>query len=217
MPFGLTNAPTNFMCMMNNIFSKYMDKFVLVFIDNILVYSKNKEKHEEYLCIVLRVLREHHLYAKFSKCDFYKPQIQYLGHIISEVGIVVDPEKIRSIKDWPTPTGVTDIMSFLVLVRYYRNFIENFSRIACPMTALHKKESKFLWTTKCEESFQNLKQLLMTALELWIADLDGDFVVSTDARNKSLGRVLFKNDHVIYYELRKLKEHEKNYLHTMLS
>ena len=94
MPFGLTNAPAKFMCMMNNIFSKYLDKFVLVFIDDILVYSKNKEEHEEHLHIVLRVLREHQLYAKFSKCDFYKPQIQYLGHIISEAGIAVDPENI---------------------------------------------------------------------------------------------------------------------------
>ena len=96
-PFGLTNAPMNFMCMMNKIFSKYLDKFILVFIDDILVYSKNKEEHEEHLRKVLRVLREHHLYAKFSKCDFYKPQIQYLGHIIFETTIAMDPENIRSI------------------------------------------------------------------------------------------------------------------------
>ena len=99
MPLGLTDAPTKFMCMMNNIFSKYMDKFVLVFIDDILVYSKNKEEHEEHLRIVLQVLREHQLYAKFIKCDFYKPQIQYLGHIISEGGIAMDSENIRAIKD----------------------------------------------------------------------------------------------------------------------
>ena len=125
MLFGLTNIPAKFMCMTNNIFSKYMDKFVLVFIDDILVYSMNKEEHEEHICIVLRVLREHQLYAKFSKCDFYKPQIQYLGHIISEAGIAVDLEKIRAIKDWPTLTSVTDIRSFLGLSRYYRKFIEN--------------------------------------------------------------------------------------------
>ena len=99
MPFGFTNAPTNFMCMMNNIFSKYLDKFVLVFIEDILVYSKSKEEHKEHLPIVLRVLREQQLYPKFSKCDFYKPQIQYLGHIISETGIVVDPKNIRAIED----------------------------------------------------------------------------------------------------------------------
>ena len=97
--------------MINNIFSKYLDRFVLVFIDNILVYSKNKEEHEEHLLIVLQVLREHYLYANFSKCDFYKPWIQYLGHIISKAGIAVDPEKIRAIKDWPTPTSVTNCTS----------------------------------------------------------------------------------------------------------
>ena len=100
---------------MNNIFNKYLDKFVLVFIDDILIYSKSKEEYEEHLCIVIKVLQEHQLYAKFSKCDFHQPQIQYLGHIISETGIDVDPKKIKSIMDWPTPTSVTDIRSFLGL------------------------------------------------------------------------------------------------------
>ena len=136
MSFGLTNAPTKFMCMMNIIFSKYLDNFVLIFIDDILFYCKNKEEHEEHLHIVLRVLREHQLYAKFSKCDFYKPQIQYLGHIIFEEGIVVDPEKIKANEKWPNPTCVIEIRSFLGLAGYYRTFIENFSRIACPMTSL---------------------------------------------------------------------------------
>ena len=154
MPFGLTNAPANFMCMMKDIFSKYMDKFVLVFIDDIVVYSKSKEEHEEHLRIVLWVLWEHHLYTKFHKCYFYKPQIHYLGHIISETGIAVDPEKIRAIEDWPTLTSVTDIRSFFGLARYYRNFIENFSRITFPMTTVQKKASKLLWIAKCKESFQ---------------------------------------------------------------
>ena len=107
------------MCMMKNIFIRYLDKFVLVFIDDILVYSKNKEEHEEHLCIVLQELREHLLYAKFSKCNFYKPQIQYLGHIISETGISMDSKKIKSIKYWTTPTNVTEIRSFLGLARNY--------------------------------------------------------------------------------------------------
>ena len=162
MSFGLTNAPVNFMCMMKIIFNRYLDKFDLVFIDDILVYSKNKEEHEEQLRIVLQVLREHHIHTKFSKCYFYKPQIQYLGHIIFEIGVAVDTEKIKAIKDWPTPTSVTDIRSFLGLARYYKKFIENFLRISCPMTTLQKKGNKFLWNTKCEESFQNIKQLLMT-------------------------------------------------------
>ena len=141
------------MCMMNNIFNKYLDKFVLPFIDDILVYPKSKEEHEEHLCIVLRLLREHQLYAKFSKCDFYKPQIQYLGHIISKKGIVFNTKNVKSIEDWLTHTYVVDIRSFLGLVGCYRNFIENFSRITCPMIALQNKENMFLWTTKWEENF----------------------------------------------------------------
>ena len=113
-----------------------MDKFVLAFIDDILVYSKNKEEHEEYLWVVLQVLREHQLYAKFSKCDFYKPQIQYLGHIISETRIAMDPENIKAIKDWPTPTSVIDIRFFLGLAGYYWKFIKNFLRVTLPMTGL---------------------------------------------------------------------------------
>ena len=107
------------MCMMNNIFSRYLDKFVLFIIDDILVYSKNREDHEEHHHVVLQVLKEQYLYAKFSKCDFYKPQIQYLGHIISKTGITVEPKNIKTIKDFPTPASVTEIMSFLGLVGYY--------------------------------------------------------------------------------------------------
>ena len=153
MPFGLTNAPANFMCMMSNIFSKCLDKFVLVFIDDILVHSKIKEEHEEHLRIVLRLLWEHHIYAKFSKCDFYKPHIQYLGHIISEKGIAIDLKNIKSIDNWPTPTNATEIRSFLGLAGYYQKSIGNLLRICCPMIIIQKKENKFLWTTKCEESF----------------------------------------------------------------
>ena len=136
MPFGLTNALVQFMCMMNNIFNKHLDKFVFFFIDDILVYSKIKEEHKEHLRILLPVLQEHHLYTKFSKCDFYKPHIQYLGHIIFKKGIAMDPKKIKAIEDWPTPISVTYIISFLGLVGYYQNFIENFSRISYPISAL---------------------------------------------------------------------------------
>jgi hypothetical protein len=135
-PFGLTNAPATFMCLMNNILSKFLDKFVLVFIDEILIYSKNREEHEEHLRIVLQVLREHQLYAKFSKCDFFQKQIHYLGHVLSEEGVAVDPDKIRSIMEWPTPKDVSDIRSFMGLAGYYRRFIKDFSKIGFPITAL---------------------------------------------------------------------------------
>ena len=109
MPFGLTNAPAIFMCLMNNVMHKYLDKFVVIFIDDILIYSKSKEEHKEHLKIVLQELREHQLFSKFSKCDFFKDKIQYLGHVVTKEGIYVDPEKIRAIKEWPIPKDVTDI------------------------------------------------------------------------------------------------------------
>ena len=114
-PFGLTNAPATFMCLMNSVFSKYLDKFVLVFLDGILIYSKNEEEHEENFRLTLQLLKEHQLYAKLSKCDFYKDRIQYLGHIMSEEGIFVDPEKIEAIMNWPTPRNVTDVRYFMGL------------------------------------------------------------------------------------------------------
>ena len=136
MPFWLTNAPNVFTCLMNNVLHKYLDKFVVVFIDDILIYSKSKEEHEEHFKIVLQVLREHQLYAKFSKCDFFKDKIQYLVHVITKDGISIDPEKIKSIEKWPVPKDVTDVRSFMGITSYYRRFIEGFSRIANPITSL---------------------------------------------------------------------------------
>lgn len=139
LPFGLTNAPATFMCLMNSVFHWYLDKFVLIFIDDILIYSHNIKEHEEHLRLVLQTLREHQLYGKFSKCDFYKEQIQYLGHIITKEGIAVDPENIRTIMEWPMPKDVVDIRSFMGLAGYYRQFVEGFSRVAYPITSLQKK------------------------------------------------------------------------------
>jgi hypothetical protein len=158
------------MCLMNNVLNKFMDKFVLVFIDDILIYSKNREEHEEHLRLVLQVLREHQLYAKFSKCNFFQKQVHYLGHVISKEGVAVDPDKIRSIMEWPTPKDVSDIRSFMGLAGYYRRFIKGFSKIGCPITALQKKGIKFIWTSKCEEIFQELKYLLTHAPVLKIAE-----------------------------------------------
>ena len=152
-PFGLKNTLATFMCLMNSVFSRYLDKFVLVFLNDILIYSKNEKEHEEHLRLTLQLLREHHLYAKLSKCDFYKDRIQYLGHIILEEGISVDLDKIESIMNWPTPRNVTDVRSFMGLARYYRRFIEGFSRVAHPITSLQRKGIGFEWTPRCEEKF----------------------------------------------------------------
>jgi hypothetical protein len=199
-PFGLTNAPATFMCLMNNVLGKFLDKFVLVFIDDMLIYSKNREEHEEHVRLVLQVLREHQLYSKFNKCDFFQKQIHYLGHVLSKEGMAVDPDKIRSIMEWPTPKDVSDIRSFMGLEGYYRRFIKDFSKIGCPITALQKKGTKFLWTQQCEERFQTLKHLLTHAPVLKIADPEVDFLVCTDACKEGLGGVLTQEGKVICYE-----------------
>ena len=139
MPFGLTNAPAAFMDLMNRVFRKYLDKFVIVFIDDILIYSKSPEEHEEHLRLALQTLKEHQLYAKFSKCEFWLRKVHFLGHVVSAEGITVDPAKIEAVKEWKAPRSVTEIRSFLGLAGYYRRFVEGFSKIAAPLTALTRK------------------------------------------------------------------------------
>ena len=146
MSFGLTNAPAYFMYLMNSVFMPELDKFVVVFIDDILIYSKNEEEHAQDLHIVLQRLREQQLYAKFSKCDFCLKEVPFLGHVISAEGISVDPSKVQDVLDWEAPTSVPQIRSFLGLAGYYRRFIPEFSRIAKPMTELMKKGVKFYWS-----------------------------------------------------------------------
>jgi hypothetical protein len=209
--FGLSNSPAVFMFLMNGVFKNYLDKFVIVFLENILVYSKIEEEHEQHLRMVLQVLREHQLYAKLSKCSFYQRQIHYLGHIISEEGILVDLEKVQAIREWPAPRNVTKVRSFMGLEGYYRRFMVGFSRIAHSITSLQRKGQKFQWTKECENSFQQLKQLLTSAPILKVADPDKDYVVCTDVYKEGLGGVLSQEGFVICYESRKWKEHEKNY------
>jgi hypothetical protein len=209
--FGLSNAPVVFMCLMNGVFRNYLDQFVIVFLDDILVYSKREEEHEQHLRMVLQVLREYQLYAKMSKCSFYQKKIHYLGHIISEEGIDVDLEKVQAIREWTAPRNVAEVRSFMGLAGYYRRFIAGFSRIVHAITSLQRKEKKFQWTDECERSFQQLKQLLTSAPILKIADPDKDYVVCTDACKEGLGGVLSQEGFVVCYESWKLKEHEKNY------
>src|ERR1041385_8710094 len=158
--FGLTNAPVTFSRMMNSIFMEYLDKFVVVYLDDILIYSKNEEEHAEHLRVVLMKLREHLLYAKFSKCEFWLPEVTYLGHVISAKDIAVNPERVQAVLDWTPPESVKQIRSFLGLASYCRRFVKNFSKVAKPLTELIKKNKKFQLTPKCEESFQELKKKL---------------------------------------------------------
>ena len=157
------------------------------------------------------MLREHQLYAKFSKCDFFKDRIQYLRHVITKDVILVDLDKIKAINEWSIQKDVTDVWSFKRITEYYQRFIEGFWRIVNPITSLQKKGKKFVWDQKCEEHFNKLKGFLTTTLILRITDPNKDFVVCTDACNDGLGGVLTQEGHVIAYESRKLKIHEKNY------
>ncbi|GJU98258.1 putative reverse transcriptase domain-containing protein [Tanacetum coccineum] len=211
MPFGLTNAPAVFMDLMNRVCKPYLDKFVIVFIDDILIYSKSKQEHEEHLKLILELLKKEELYAKFSKCEFWIPKVQFLGHVIDSEGIHVDPAKIESVKDWASPKSPTEIRQFLGLAGYYRRFIEGFSKIAKPMTKLTQKKVKFEWGDKQEAAFQLLKQKLCSAPILALPEGSEDFIVYCDASKKGLGAVLMQREKVISYASRQLKIHEKNY------
>ncbi|KAK2409545.1 hypothetical protein QL285_044961 [Trifolium repens] len=211
MPFGVTNAPGVFMEYMNRIFHSYLDKFVVVFIDDILVYSKTEEEHAEHLRIVLKTLRENKLYAKLSKCEFWLKEVSFLGHVISKGGIAVDPSKVDAVMKWGTPESVFEIRSFLGLAGYYRRFIEGFSRLALPLTRLTKKGQAFVWDNLCEKSFQELKRRLTSAPVLILPKPNEPFVVYCDASLMGLGGVLMQNGQVVVYASRQLKVHEKNY------
>jgi hypothetical protein len=171
MSFGLTNAPTYFMNLMNKVFMEYLDRFVVVVIDDILIYSKSESDHEEHLRLVLQKLRDNQLYAKFSKCEFWIDKVPFLGHIISNGEIAVDPAKVKEIMEWRVPTTVTEIRSFLGLAGYYRRSIEGFSKIAKPMTSLLEKGREFKWDEKCQDSFDQLNKRLMSPLVLVMPDL----------------------------------------------
>ena len=202
MPFGVTNAPAVFMDYMNRIFKPFLDKFVVVSIDDILIYSKTQEEHVEHLRVVLGILREKQLYAKLSKCEFWMDEVQFLGHVISAQGIAVDPAKVEAMVKWESPKSGTKIRSFVGLAGYYRRFIEGFSKIVVPLTQLTRKDQPFTWTDKCEESFQELKRRLTSAPILVIPDIGKPFEVYCDASHLGLGYVLMQEKKAVWPTLR---------------
>ncbi|CAA0806248.1 Uncharacterized mitochondrial protein AtMg00860, partial [Striga hermonthica] len=211
MPFGLSNAPVVFMDLMNCVFHPYLDRFIIVFIDDILVYSRDLEEHKEHLRIVLETLRREKLYAKFSKCEFWLDRVAFLGHIVTARGIEVDPGKIEAVSKWETPKNASDIRSFLGLAGYYRRFIEGFSKVAQPLTNLTKKNIKFVWSPQCESSFLELKRRLTSAPVLTIPDPTLEFTIYSNASKMGLGCVLMQQGKVVAYASRQLKPHEVNY------
>ncbi|WMV50937.1 hypothetical protein MTR67_044322 [Solanum verrucosum] len=211
MSFGLTNAPAAFMDLMNRVFKQYLDLFVIVFIDDILIYSRNEEEHASHLRVVLQTLKDCQLFAKFNKCEFWLQSVAFLGQIVSSEGIRVDSQKIEAVKQWPRPTSATNIKSFLGVAGYYRRFVEGFSSIASPLTRLTQKKVKFQWSYDCEKSFTELKTRLTTAPVLTLPEGSDGYVIYCDASRVGLGCVLMQRGKVITYASRQLKVHEKNY------
>ncbi|GJW59125.1 putative nucleotidyltransferase, ribonuclease H [Tanacetum coccineum] len=211
MPFGLTNAPAVFMDLMNRVCKPYLDKFVIVFIDDILIYSRNKEKHANHLRIILELLKKEKLYANFSKCDLWIHIVQFLGHLIDIHGLHIDPAKIEAVKNWTSPTTPIEIRQFLGLADYYRRFIKDFLKIEKSLTELTQKNKKYIRGEDQETAFQLLKQKLCEASILALPEGYDDFVVYCDASHLGLGAVLMQREKVIAYAFRQLKPNEENY------
>ncbi|WVZ93757.1 hypothetical protein U9M48_039714, partial [Paspalum notatum var. saurae] len=211
MSFGLTNTHAYFMQLMNSVFMDYLEKFVVVFIDDILIYSKTEAEHEKHLRLVLQRLREHKLYAKFSKCEFWIDEVHFLGHVVSKGGIAVDPSKVSTVTNWKVLEIPKEIRGFLGLAGYYWRFIEDFSKIAKPMTSLLEKDAEFKWTDAQQAAFDELKKRLTTAPVLTLPDQQKKFIVYYDASIDGLGCVLMQEGKVIAYASRQLHKHEVNY------
>jgi hypothetical protein len=211
MSFGLTNAPAYFMYLMNKVFMEYLDKFVVVFIVDFLIFSKMEEEHERHLRLVLEKLRSNKLYAKFSKCEFWLTEVAFLRYVISTTGVSVDPSKVKDVLNGMPPTTASEIQSFLGLVGYYHRFIKDFSEIAKPMTKLLEKNKAFEWTAKCQTSFEELRKRLTSAPVLVLTDLTKKFNIYYDTSRQGLGCVLMQEGQVVCYASRQLRKHEENY------
>nr|GEY41810.1 putative reverse transcriptase domain-containing protein [Tanacetum cinerariifolium] len=183
----------------------YLDKFIIVFIDDILIYSKSKKEHEVHLKLILELLKKEKLFGKFSKCEFWLQDFHFLGHVVNSEGIHVDPNKIEAVKNWKIPKTPTEIRSFLGLAGYYRRFIASFLKIAKPLTLLTQKNKRFEWGDEQENTFQTLKDMLCDAPILALPEGRDDFIVYRDASNQGFGCVLMQRNKVIAYASRQLK------------
>jgi hypothetical protein len=213
LPMGLSNAPSTYQAVMNNVFRDMLGKHVLIYLDDIMVYSRTPEEHELHLKMVLERLREHNLQAKASKCEFYQANIKFLGHVVGVDGIQVDPSKIVAIHDWPVPKTVSDVRSFLGLANYFRKFVQGFSNLARPLALLTRNDRLWSWDTAEQASFDGLKRALVSTPVLRMPDMDQEFVVIADACDYGLGAVLLQDNHPVAFWSRTMNDAESRY-HT---
>ncbi|CAO2169428.1 unnamed protein product [Urochloa humidicola] len=224
MAFGLTGAPGTFQEAMNTTLAPYLRKFVLVFFDDILIYSASYEDHLLHIKLVFELLLKDHWKIKLSKCAFAQRQINYLGHTISEKGVGTDPAKVAAISQWPIPSSAKELRSFLGLAGYYRKFVRGFGLLSKPLTYLLKKNSLFVWTTQHDNSFQALKQALCSAPVLALPNFSKPFAIETDACGTGLGAVLLQEGHPLAYiskalgpKSQGLSTYEKEYLAILMA
>jgi hypothetical protein len=214
LPFGLSNAPSTFMACMNDVFHTHQDSFVIIYLDDILIYSRTIEEHLLHLRQILELLRQHKLYAKMSKCAFCLPSVEYLGHLLSDVDISVEQTKVDAIKSWLVPRCKTDVQSFLGMVNFYLRFIMNCARISRPLTQL-TGNTPFTWDENTKKAFEQLQQALCTAPVLRISDPQLPIVVTTDASGFAIGAVLEQDEdglrRPVAYFSRTMNPHEQNY------
>jgi hypothetical protein len=212
MPFGLTNAPATFFILMNDIFREWLDDFVVIYIDDILIYSSSMEEHAEHLRKVFQRLRENKLYAKLEKCEFGVTEVDFLGHRITQDGLVMDDHKVKAILDWEPPKSVPALRSFLGLASYYRKFIKNFAKVGAPLTNLLKKSTvTYNWDEACDEAFETLKGILVKASVLKLPDFDKDFEIHFDASDFAIGGVIMQDGRPVAFESKKLSGTERRW------
>jgi hypothetical protein len=210
MPFGLTNAPATFQSCMNHVFNKQLRKHLLVFFDDLLIYSKTWEEHLRHVDQILSIMEEKSLYAKESKCEFGMIEVLYLRHIIEEKGVQVHQEKIIAIREWPTLKTLTELRGFLGLCTYYSKFVKGLSQLCTPLNDLTKKES-FKWSDEAQAMMEKMKEVMSTCPVLSLLDFGIPFTLECDSSGEGIGAVLMQNRHPIAYESQKLKGPELLY------